>query len=132
MCAQEGRARALLAEPDSATDPIPLYREVLAHTLRIQRTLPELEMGAPLVYGVEAVGAVEDVRTAAADPAVASFEPGWRRDDEVVVTQPAAPADRPDAPDPETDALTPDQVRARIAQLADNGGLGSCANTTGP
>ncbi len=53
MCAQKGRARALLAETGGGADPIPLYREVLSRFLLIQKTLPELETGAPLVYGVE-------------------------------------------------------------------------------
>lgn len=122
----------MLEEPEPG-DPLPAYREVLERFVSIQRTLPQLELGDPIVYGVEAVGSLADVRAAAADPALATFEPGWRdrgaSGDTIVVPQPPAPTD--DATGPRSGSLSGEEVRKRMAALADNG-LGACAGETGP
>lgn len=128
MCAQQGRARSMIAEP-APEDPLPVYRELLDRFVLIQRTLPQLEMGAPIVYGVEAVGSLPDVRAAGSDPALATFEPGWASGDTVVVPEPPAPTD--EGARSESGALSGEEVRKRIAGLADNG-LGACAGETGP
>jgi hypothetical protein len=131
MCAQQGRARGMLAEPGQS-DPVPQYRDVLGRFLEIQQALPQLELGRPMIYGVEAGGALADVKAASSDPEVATFEPGWRaRGDSIVVPQPPAPPDSAGTVPPELADLKPDEVRTRIAQLADNG-MGACAGETGP
>jgi hypothetical protein len=134
MCAQQGRARGMLSEPPQG-DPSQQYRDVLGRFLEIQKTLPELERGRPMIYGVEAVGALADVKAASTDPDVAIFEPGWRgrtaAGDSIVVPQPPAPPDSAASPPPELRQLQPDEIKTRMSQLADNG-LGSCAGETGP
>ena len=134
MCAQQGRARGMLAEAPQG-DPVQQYRDVLGRFLEIQKTLPQLELGKPMIYGVEAVGALADVKAAASDPDVALFEPGWRgrtaTGDSIVVPQPPAPPDSAGSPPPELAQLKPDELKSRMSQLADNG-LGSCAGEAGP
>jgi hypothetical protein len=108
---------------------------VLSRFLLIQRTLPELQLGAALIYGVEAVGDLDHVRAVGSDPAVVSFEPGWRGRisgaDTVVVPQPQVPTADAPAVDPETAALGPEQLRERMAQLAEDG-MGSCEDASRP
>jgi hypothetical protein len=134
LCAQRGRARAMLAGGDAGSDRMDPYRAVLSRFLIIQRTLPALELGAPLVYGVEAVGELEEVRAVGSDPMVSSYEPGWRGriggEDTVVVPQPASIDSAPEL-DPEVAALTPEEVEARMAQLAEDG-MGVCADASRP
>jgi hypothetical protein len=44
LCAQQGRARAMLAEDATGGDPVPRYRAVLSSFLRIKGALPGLEL----------------------------------------------------------------------------------------
>jgi hypothetical protein len=97
--------------------------------------VPGLEAGAPSIYGVEVVGAVEDVRALGQEPLVASWEPGWidpgaaEATDPVVTETPPAPREVGPVTDSAVLALAPDEVRARLADLAENG-LGSCEGAT--
>jgi hypothetical protein len=128
LCAQPGRARALLA----TGDPIEPGRQLLGYVTALQRAVPELEAGAPAVYGVEAVGAASDVRALDGEPDVTSWEPGWPAGVEgvdTVVAPPAAPRDVAQPVDSAVLALTADEVRARMTGLAQNG-LGSCESAT--
>ena len=133
LCAQRGRARAMLSAGDAGADP--LYREVLARFVTLQKTLPEIERGAPLVFGVEAVGGIAGARAVGRDPAVASYEPGWRGEiggvDTAIVPQPPAPPEEPLPAHAEIAALTPEEVRARMERLAEDG-MGMCADASAP
>ena len=126
MCAQPGRIRALLergGDDESA-------RQTLANVLALQRAVRELADGAPAIYGIEAVGSVEDVRALRSEPEVVAWEPGGRERiagiDTVVVIAPRGPAT---AIGPVQDStvltLSPDEVRARLVALTENG-MGSC------
>ena len=92
-------------------------------------------MGAPLVYGLEAVGTLPEVRAAGFDFAVLSFEPGWRGRiggaDTVIVPQPPAPQNSPGRVDPEVATLSPEEMNAWMLQLAEDG-MGACEDGTRP
>ena len=77
LCAQPGRTRAMLERP-SGTEGLERERQMLLQMAALQRSVPELEMGAPVIYRVEAVGSIADVRALRDEPAVVSWEPGWR------------------------------------------------------
>lgn len=135
MCAQQGRARAILGGGAERGD-VSLHRTILSRFVRIQRALTDLETGAPLIHGIEAVGVLEQVRGVGSDPAVSSYEPGWRGRiggaDTVVVPQPRGLEDEGAEVDSDIAALTPEQVAEQLAQLAENG-MGSCAaDASGP
>ena len=135
LCAHRGHARSMLAANDAPADSVEAYRAVLAGFLRIQRALPELERGAPLIYGVESVGSVADVRAVASEATVKRYEPGWRGRiggaDTVVVPPPTPGAGGPIALDPEIAALTPEDVRGWMERLADDG-FGACEDASRP
>ena len=130
LCAQPGRARAML---ESGQTDVGRAREMLAYVNALQRAVPELEAGAPTIYGVNAVGAAADVRGLQSEPAVASWEPGWAARvedvDTVITPSPPAPADVGPTMDSAVLALSPEAALARLADLAENG-LGSCESAT--
>jgi hypothetical protein len=130
LCAQPGRARAMA---EAGGDDVERGRQMLAYVDALQRAVPGLEQGEPAIYAVEAVGAAADVRALDADPQVTSWEPGWRGriegvDTVVTPTPPAAPQIGP-VVDSAVLALSADEVRARLADLAENE-LGSCESAT--
>jgi hypothetical protein len=133
LCAQQGRARSLVEQPE--TGSLDDYRQVLSRSALLQETVPKLELGEPMIYGVVAVGTLEDVRAVKSDPELISFEPGWRtkveRVDTIVVPEPAAPTGGPSSGiDPVIAALPQDKVTERIKQLAETG-VGSCEEASG-
>jgi hypothetical protein len=77
------------------------------------------------------------VRAVGSDPVVASFEPGWRGRtdgaDTTLVTEPPPPDTTAPALDSAVAGLAPDEVVARMRQLAEDG-MGLCpdAGRTGP
>ena len=131
LCAQPGRTRAMLERP-SGTEGLERERQMLSQMAALQRSVPELEMGAPVIYGVEVVGSIADVRALRDEPAVVSWEPGWRGQirgtDTVVVPQPPAVTEIEPPVDSAVMALSPDEVRARLVELTTTG-VGSCEDT---
>ncbi len=65
-----------MLERPSGTEGLEREHQMLSQMAALQRSVPELEMGAPVIYGVEAVGSIADVRTLRDEPAVVSWEPG--------------------------------------------------------
>jgi hypothetical protein len=130
LCAQPGGARALLEAGDA---DVGRARQMLAYVNALQRAVPELEAGAPTIYGVDAVGSVADVRLLQDEPVVVSWEPGWPGSiegvDTVVTPSPPAPTEVGPVMDSTVLALAPDAVLARLTDLAENG-LGSCESAT--
>jgi hypothetical protein len=133
LCAQPGRIRAMLelaGGPDEEGG-----RQALAYVLAVQKAIPELEAGAPAIYGVEAVGSVEDVRALRSAPEVASWEPASRtsigRIDTVVVVVPQPPpaAEAEPVVDSSVRALGADEVRERLVALTGDG-TGPCEDAT--
>jgi hypothetical protein len=133
LCGQPGRIRAMLEQsggPDQEG-----ARQALGYVLALQRIIPELEAGVPTIYGVEAVGTVDDVRALRSAPEVVSWEPGSRESvdgvDTVVVIapQPASAAQAEPALDSSVRALGFDEVRTRLVALTENG-AGPCEDTT--
>ncbi len=131
LCAQQGRARAMIEQTGS---PLDEYRQVLSRFLLMQETLPKLELGEPMVYGVAAVGTLPDVQAAQSDPELISYEPGWRtsieRVDTVLVPEPVAPPGGPAGLDPVIAALPEEQLMKRVRELAETG-MGSCEDASG-
>jgi hypothetical protein len=133
LCAQPGRIRAMLelaGGPDEEGG-----RQALAYVLAVQKAIPELEAGAPAIYGVEAVGSVEDVRALRSAPEVASWEPASRTSiggiDTVVVVVPQPPpaAEAEPVVDSSVRALGADEVRERLVALTGDG-TGPCEDAT--
>lgn len=133
LCAQQGRARAIL-DKAGPEEPLDDLRPVLSTFLRMQETLPRLELGEPLVYGIAAVGTLPDVQGARAEEVFASFEPGWRTRvagmDTVIVPVPTAPTAGPTTLDPIVTAMPREQLASRGRELADTG-MGSCEDASG-
>lgn len=133
LCAQQGRARAIL-DRTGAAEPLDDLRPVLSAFLRMRETLPRLELGEPLIYGIAAVGTLPDVQGVRGDGALTSFEPGWRTRlagaDTVVVPVPTAPLAGPAALDPVVAAMPREQLASRGRELADTG-MGSCEDASG-
>lgn len=136
LCAQKGRARSMIADSAGGADPLPAYRELLSRFYLLRKSQPELELGgAPMIYGVEAVGELEAVRAVGSDPVVTTWEPAWRGRvegvDSVIVPEPPAPSGGPEPVDAESAALSADEVRARMVELAEDA-MGSCTDETRP
>ena len=131
LCAQQGLARALIEQVESPAEEL---RQVLSRFLLMQETLPRLELGEPLIYGVVAVGTLPDVQGAQSDSVVISFEPGWRttveRGDTVLLPDPETPPGGPAALDPVVAAMPQAMLMARVRELAETG-MGSCEDASG-
>ena len=136
LCAQQGRARAMIEQAGTAgtAGPLDEFREVLSRFLLMQETLPRLELGEPMIYGVAAVGTLPDVQATQSDPTVISYQPGWRTAvesmDTVIVPAPAAPSGGPAGIDPVVAAMPEAQLMARLRDLAETG-MGSCEEASG-
>lgn len=102
---EAGRARGLLRRDE-------LSRQVLA-AARGNR---------PIIWGVEVVGSVADVRQFITNPAVAAYEPAAIIGNRVVVPRPQLPTDlRGAAQTPGIDTLNPGAVYDRLKQLPPSG-----------
>lgn len=133
LCAQQGRARAIL-DRTGPEEPLDDLRPILSTFLRMRETLPRMELGEPLVYGIAAVGTLPDVEGTRDEGGLTSFEPGWRTRlagaDTVIVPVPAAPLTGPAALDPIVAAMPREQLASRGRELADTG-MGSCEDASG-
>jgi hypothetical protein len=124
LCDPGGVEARLDRAPDPGRDSasqVALERAMLTQAERSRRSLAELREGAPVVYGVKAVGAVAAVERLEAEPAVARVEPWMRMPirGAVRVVGPG-PVMGPDEPAAETipwiEALGAAEVRARLRQ----------------
>ncbi len=125
LCAQQDRAWAMI-DPDTATDAGPL-KAVLSHVRRLEKALPAVTLGRPIVYAVQAIGTVEDVRGALEDAratvavAPAPAEPAGRGAEAGVAPEPAPPDTAATDLAPEVAAMSRAQVVAAIQDLARRG-----------
>lgn len=115
LCGLQGRARELVARPGPG---LRAGRTLLSDVQAIRSALPEVELGAPIVYGVQAVGLLPEVVAARADPAVASYQPGVPQEDTVLVPAPPFPETLPPI-GADLATLPPERVEAAIAELAE-------------
>ena len=128
LCTKPERFRMLLDEPPRGwPDSIRAShdRSVLTRFELEREALPRIREGAPVIYGVEIVGPPEAVARLGQDPLVRFFAPGMRMHirgaERVIVGQPMGPEEfnRPPEPLPHLAALSDQQLRARLAEIAE-------------